>query len=94
VYSMNRTGPRTDPWGTPQMRSMTDEHEVPIRTYCDRPSRYDLNHLWATSHAKCIADYNVVFQQESAPDELQVVRLNKSSQRLVEVWQCINIAFE
>jgi len=44
--------------------------------------------------AKCIADYNVVFQQDSAPDELQVVRLNKSSQRLVEVWQCINIAFE
>jgi len=29
------------------LRSMTDEHKVPIRTYCDRPSRYDLNCLWA-----------------------------------------------
>jgi len=30
---------------TPQMSSMTEEHEVPTRTYYDRPSRYDLNHL-------------------------------------------------
>jgi len=45
VYSRNRIGPRTDPWGTPQRTSVGTDLNAPQRTKCVRRSTYELNHF-------------------------------------------------
>ena len=42
---MNRTGPRTEPWGTPNNRFCSQDKVDPICTDWTRPFRYDKNHL-------------------------------------------------
>ena len=39
VYRMKRTGPSTDPWGTPYLRGDSDERWSPTRTNCFLPER-------------------------------------------------------
>ena len=41
------TGPRTEPWGTPQMEERTEEQEEPARTELDFSDRYEFSQLWA-----------------------------------------------
>ena len=34
VYTLNRTGPRMDPWATPRVVLRIPDVSEPIRTYC------------------------------------------------------------
>ena len=47
VYKTNKTGPRTDPWGTPQTNWTMVDLVDPRHTCWCRPDRYDWNHRWA-----------------------------------------------
>lgn len=44
IYIKKRSGPNTEPWGTPTDRGTCDEDELPIRMVCWRSDRYDLSH--------------------------------------------------
>ena len=46
---MNRMGPRTDPWGTPQVTVWGFEVEWPMEMYSVRFVRYEWNQLRAVS---------------------------------------------
>ena len=48
MYTMNNSGPRMLPWGTPYSRSLTSELVPLMCTYCFRLFRYDVSHLSAT----------------------------------------------
>ena len=41
VYMESKTGPTTEPWGTPQKRFRLDERSAPIFTNWVLPDRYD-----------------------------------------------------
>ena len=41
VYRAKRIGPRTDPWGTPEVISERGEQASPILTDCRRLCRYE-----------------------------------------------------
>ena len=45
MYIEKSTGPRTEPWGTPQMDEVTGDEEKPTRTELDRPDIYELSQL-------------------------------------------------
>ena len=45
MYSRNRIGPRTDPWGTPHRTRVGTDLNAPQRTKCVRRSTYELNHF-------------------------------------------------
>ena len=38
-------GPRTEPWGTPQMDGVTGDEEEPTRTELDRLDKYEFSQL-------------------------------------------------
>ena len=42
---VNRMGPRTEPWGTPQERGDGFDLLLAMETHCERSERYDLNHM-------------------------------------------------
>jgi len=44
VYMINRIGPSTEPWGTPQSCCTEGDFCMPRRMYCERPWRYERNH--------------------------------------------------
>ena len=44
VYMINKTGPRTDPWGTPNDSGTGSESRPSTETNCILPVIYDLNH--------------------------------------------------
>ena len=41
MYIEKSAGPRTEPWGTPQMDEVTVDEEEPIRTELNRPDKYE-----------------------------------------------------
>ena len=43
IYSRNRIGPRTEPWGTPISIGRNEDKDVPIETHCFLFVKYDLN---------------------------------------------------
>ena len=48
IYSKNKSGPRTDPWGTPQVISQCSDWTLLTVTNCFLPLKYDTNQLFAT----------------------------------------------
>ena len=50
MYNKNNSGPRTDPWGTPQATASFFEILVSICVVWNLPVRYEHNHLFMTSH--------------------------------------------
>ena len=52
---MKRMGPRTDPWGTPQVTVWGIEVELPMEMYSVRFVRYEWNQLRAMSVSPVVA---------------------------------------
>jgi len=50
VYMTKSSGPRTEPWGTPQEDVYQEERSVLHLTRKQRDDRYDLNQLRKKSH--------------------------------------------
>ena len=39
MYSRNKIGPRTEPWGTPDVTGISDDFSPSRATHCERPSK-------------------------------------------------------
>ena len=45
VYRVYKSGPKTEPWGTPKASVCGDEETFSIKTLWVRPHKYDSNHF-------------------------------------------------
>ena len=51
MYSVKRVGPRTEPWGTPQMTECVYDLASPRDTYSVLSVRYDVNQARVVSES-------------------------------------------
>ena len=61
VYMTKSSGPRTEPWGTPQEEVCQEDRSVSQFTRKQRDDRYDLNQL--RTEPWCLSD--IVFKRQA-----------------------------
>ena len=50
MYRRNKIGPRTEPWGTPEVAGISDDFSPAKATHCESPSKKALIQLRLLAH--------------------------------------------